>query len=254
MSFQGFKTTRKGRALIAKLLAEKQLEISRVEAGSGTCESEDIAYELEALIDPQMEGTSTVPSYYVDSMTMTVQFRSDLNGGVEKGFWVKEFGVFAMDPEEGEILMYYYSLGDEPQYMAGQNSKNSSVLNYPISVTVGEDIDGVNLGYPASAFLMPKDLVEHNEDPNAHSGALGSGISLVSSLEEMEDLPANAFGILVFSSVDDDVVVENEPSLESDDDSSDKEAEELEEELEDSALDELEEDEENEAGGLEESS
>ena len=29
---------------------------------------------------------------------MTVEYRSDMNGGLDHGFWIREFGVFAKDP------------------------------------------------------------------------------------------------------------------------------------------------------------
>lgn len=168
MSFTGFKTTRKGRALIAKVLAEKQLTISRVAAGAGVCENESDIDDMEDLIDFRVLGTSTEPKYDVETMTMTVEFRRDLHEGELEGFWLSEFGIFAIDPDEGEILMYYYSFGDEPQHLNGTSSKTANVLRYPVSVTIGEDMEVISLGYPAGAFLMPKDLSDHDGDPDAH--------------------------------------------------------------------------------------
>ncbi len=54
---------------------------------------------------------------------LEVKSQNDLNGGLEEEFWLKEFGVFARDGEE-EILLYYASLGEYPQYVeAYENGK-----------------------------------------------------------------------------------------------------------------------------------
>lgn len=171
--FQGFKTTKKGRALIAKLLAEETLQLSKVVAGSGRCPSLDEADVLEDLIAPEMEGTSTTPQYDVDVVTLQLEFRSDMNGGVEKGFFLYEVGVFAIDPEEGEILLYYGSLGDLPNYISAYSTGRESTFRYPISITVGEDKGGAVTGYPANAFVTHEDLQDHINDPDAHANLRG---------------------------------------------------------------------------------
>lgn len=166
MSVACFGTTQKGRELLAKMLAGECLLISKVMAGSGALEEGMNVVEREDLVDPRMVGTSSVPEYDKDVMTMTLEFRSDLS--VSTDFYLKEYGVFAMDPEDGEILLYYGNLGDQPQLMTGTGGKYSSVLDFHVAITIGEDLDGVELGYPAAAFLLKEELVQHDYDPVAH--------------------------------------------------------------------------------------
>lgn len=165
--FEGFKVTRKGRALLAKLLAGETLVLSKVMAGSGCCSTAEEALELEDLLDPQVEGTSTVPVYDFDKVSMRVEFDS-MKIQAEKGFVVREFGVYALDPDVGEILLHYYGLGDNGQYLFGVNSPSNNTLVYPVEIAVGEDMETVELGYPASAFVRHEEFVEHNVDPLAH--------------------------------------------------------------------------------------
>ena len=60
---------------------------------------------------PVAAATSTVPTYDGASVKMIVEYRSDLNGGLDEGFWLNEFGIYAYDPDEGEVLIYYGCLG-----------------------------------------------------------------------------------------------------------------------------------------------
>lgn len=182
MSYSGFQTTKKGRDLIGKLLAEKTLKISKVVAGSGVVATGDLVDNLEDLISPVLVGTSSIPDYVGDTMTMTLQFRSDLS--VASDIWVQEYGVFAIDPDLGEILLYYGALGDRPQQLPGNLAKYSGVLDFHISIAIGEDLDGVQLGYPASAFLLKEELENHEKDVNAHQDLMYPRMKLSVSQDE----------------------------------------------------------------------
>lgn len=185
MSYSGFKTTQKGRNLIAKLLAEKTLTLTKVMAGTGKIVSEEDIDGLNELLEPKMVGTSSEPSYLGDVMTLVLQFRSDMASSED--FWLNEYGVFALDPEEGEILLYYGNLGDVPQQLPGNTARYSGVLDFHVAITIGEDLDGVNLGYPASAFLTKEELENHDEDEEAHEALMFPRIQLWVSGERPTD-------------------------------------------------------------------
>lgn len=166
MSYAGFKTTQKGRNLIAKMLAGEVLTLTRVMAGSGVISGESEIDGLLDLVAPELEGTSSVPAYFGDVMTMTLQFRSDMAQATD--FYLQEYGVFAEDPDEGEILLYYANLGEYPQMLPSNQSKYAGVLDFHIAITIGEDLEGVQLGYAASAFLLKEELDNHEKDVEAH--------------------------------------------------------------------------------------
>ncbi|MCC8067322.1 MAG: hypothetical protein LIO94_09515, partial [Clostridiales bacterium] len=79
MSYYGFTVTDQGRSLIAKLVAGETLTISKVMVGSGCCDDSDSPSTLTDLISPVAAGTSTTPTYDGTTVSMTIEYRSDLN-------------------------------------------------------------------------------------------------------------------------------------------------------------------------------
>ena len=184
MSQYGCTIPRRGRELIAKILAAKiPLKISRIMMGQGVCPDEVFPGDLEDLVEP----VANEPTYDGDTVHMTVEYRSDLNGGLDHGFWIREFGVFAQDEDGSEVMLYYGVLGDYPQWVSAYSTTGLDVRRYPISITIGEGAE-VIIDYSPEAFMTAEDvgayctsvmlpafLVQaqaqidaHNTDPQAH--------------------------------------------------------------------------------------
>ena len=203
----GCTTTRRGRALIAKILAEKMpLTLTRTMVGSGSCPEGLFPGELQDLVEPVAAATSNEPVYDGDTVHMTVEYRSDLNGGLDHGFWITEFGVFARDLDGEEVLLYYGTLGDYPQWVSAYSNTGVDTRRFPISITVGEGAT-VIIDYSPEAFMtsddvkeyctvvmLPQFLVEaqklidaHDGDENAHPYIRGlcSGLDARLSLLEL---------------------------------------------------------------------
>lgn len=147
----GFTITVKGREFLAKQVAGEQLKITRVMVGSGKV-SEDInpAYMTD-LVKPIAQATSTVPVQKKDTVSFVVEYRNDMNGGLKKGFWIREFGIFVRDGES-EILIYYATLGDFPQYVMAYEYGRVDIRRYPVTLKISDEIE-VILEYPALAFV-----------------------------------------------------------------------------------------------------
>lgn len=179
-----------GRELIAKILAAKlPLTITRVMVGSGQVPEGVFPGDLSDLVQPVAAATSTSPTYDGDTVHLTVEYRSDLNGGLEHGFWIRELGIFARDLDGQEALLYYGTLGDYPQWVSAYNggSGGLDVRRYPVSITVGEEAS-VTIDYSPEAFTTADDVLAlctstvlpqfmeqvaasiatHNADPEAH--------------------------------------------------------------------------------------
>jgi len=153
----GFTITKAGWRLLAKLLAGSTLEITKVMVGSGKLAEGACPAELTDLIQPVALATSTVPVVTDEQVSFIVEYRSDLNGGLKEGFWLNEFGVFANDPDEGEILLYYATMGYYPQYVAAFNGSAVDVRRYPVVIGL-TDTEIVELGYPAKAWVTSEEL------------------------------------------------------------------------------------------------
>ena len=156
MAEYGFFIPSAGRTLIAGLLAGETLEISRVMVGSGKPESQEALATLEDLVAPVAQATSTTPLRNGEQVDMVVEYRSDLNGGLDTGFWLNEFGIFAMDGDE-EVMFYYGTLGDFPQWVSAYNDGAIDVRRYPVSLKVSADVEVV-ISYPAMAFMTADDV------------------------------------------------------------------------------------------------
>lgn len=190
--FYGFVITEAGNALLASMVAGQTLTITGVTMDKGTAESAEAARQLTAPIDPGPDGTSTVPTVDGNAVNMIVEYRSDLNGGLQEGFWIGGFSIFGKVGDGEETMIGYGSLGDAKQYVSAYVSGTApDVRRYPISITVTTGIQ-VDVNYPAEAWMTAEDVADyfngtlkpdleasltnlinnHNQDPNAHNGAL----------------------------------------------------------------------------------
>ena len=87
---------------------------------------------------------------------MTIEYRSDLNGGLKEGFWLREFGVYAKTAETEEILLYYATLGDSPQPVNPLKDGRVDIRRYPISISLALDLN-VQVMYNPGAFVSSAD-------------------------------------------------------------------------------------------------
>ena len=110
MSYYGGTVTVKGRDLITRLIAGETITLTRVMVGSGKMPEGVEPIDMEALVNPIAEATTTVPIVENNVLSMIVEYRNDMNGGLKEGFWLNEFGSFAKTDKSDEILLYYATL------------------------------------------------------------------------------------------------------------------------------------------------
>ena len=164
----GFTITKQGWHLLAKLLAGDKLEISKIMVGSGKVLEGVNPGEITELVRPVALATSTVPQVADKQVSFIVEYRNDLNGGLAEGFWLNEFGVYANDPDEGEVLLYYATMGDYPQYVAAYNGQAVDVRRYPVVIALSECYN-VELKPPAGAWVTFEELAETLKRRGYHS-------------------------------------------------------------------------------------
>ena len=163
---RGFVITQTGKKLLAELVATRQeLNITRVMVGKGELPQGHSPEQFADLIEPVTQATSTIPVVKNGVISFIVEYRNDLNGGLQEGFWLKEFGVFAQDGEN-EILLYYASLGEYPQYVEAYENGKVNIKKYPVAITVADGLkDDVNvtLEYAPVAFVTEQRMKEFVE-------------------------------------------------------------------------------------------
>lgn len=134
MGFEKIYVTKQGLQLEAKARTGKTINILRVEVGDGQLTSDNIT-EQTSLINKKLNCN-------INSM-------QDINGqtiinfilqqsNVEQGFYFREFGVIAKDPDtQQEVLYMYANAGSKAEYMSDKTASNIS--DKIIDIIVKED-------------------------------------------------------------------------------------------------------------------
>ena len=147
--------TTKGLQLIAKLVASGTvLTFTRASVGSGSIPAGYDPKNMTDLSSYKMDGSISSCSSSADEASIIMQISSV---GVETGFTIMETGLFATDPDEGEILYAYLDLSKDPQYVYAEDSAISKFVEMTLIVKVGS-VETV------TAYLNPKSLVTRDGD------------------------------------------------------------------------------------------
>ncbi|MFU1797388.1 phage tail protein, partial [Paenibacillus azoreducens] len=113
-NFGGLLITNKGRALQAKAQTGVELKYTRMAIGDGQLAGQQIP-NLDKLISEKM--TLKISKLQVQPGGKAVVGSSFSNKDVAAGFYFREIGVFAKDPDVGEILYCYGNAGQNAEFI-----------------------------------------------------------------------------------------------------------------------------------------
>lgn len=168
MSFGVIQITNQGRALQAKALTGIPLNFTRIAVGDGQLSGQVIA-ELNGLINE-------VQSITLNTLKTLPRGKAKIGGvlsnqGLANGFYWRELGVFADDPDLGEILYCYGNAGALAEYIPGPNG--SEILERQINViTIVGDAPNVSATIDQSlVFATHEDINEaiYNHEQNDYA-------------------------------------------------------------------------------------
>ena len=168
--WNGMILTQKGLNLQAKVEAgECELELLRVELGSGTPGEGENVQEFTALKKHEIDvGISDKTPKDGGICTITGIIT---NQDVNIGFYAKEMGVIAKDPDDGEIL-YMYATDNNPDFVPAKTSKYVVNASYSINVAISNaeminaTIDSAGL---VTVSILNHYIENHNEDNTTHA-------------------------------------------------------------------------------------
>ena len=168
--WNGMILTQKGLNLQAKVEAgECELELLRVELGSGTPGEGENVQEFTALKKHEIDvGISDKTPKDGGICTITGIIT---NQNVNIGFYAKEMGVIANDPDDGEIL-YMYATDNNPDFVPAKTSKYVVNASYSINVAISNaeminaTIDSAGL---VTVSVLNHYIENHNEDNTTHA-------------------------------------------------------------------------------------
>lgn len=156
--------TNKGVALIAKLLASGQeLIFTRAAVGTGRLPGGFSPQNMTGLVKYKKDGDIAACSSSGDIASVIFQISSI---GVTEGFTVTEVGLFATDPDDGEILYSYMDLSEDPQYIYAEGGAVSKFAEIELQTVIGQ-LEKV------TAYINPGSLLTNDGDiSNTEIGAL----------------------------------------------------------------------------------
>lgn len=158
--------TTKGRALSAKVEAGKTLlKLTKMKVGDGQPTS------LEALTDlaspKQVISLSSCEASSTGTCTVTGVLT---NSDVTAGYYLSELGLYATDPDDGEIL-YAVTTDANPDYWQAKDS--ATALSIALTMTIAiSSADKVSATIDPSGLVTAKMLEEHKTSETAHSNRL----------------------------------------------------------------------------------
>ena len=149
-AFPTMTLTNAGQALQTKVQAGATLTFTRIALGDGQLNGQPIS-PLTALI-------SQKASVEVDSVrvvnTSTAQVAGFFsNADISTGFWWRETGVFAQDPDAGEILYGYTNAGDAGDYIP--TVEDTRIEKYIYCSIAVANANTVNITIPSSDTYIP---------------------------------------------------------------------------------------------------
>lgn len=170
-NWQGAILTNKGRALQAKVEGGLcQLALTKLKTGDGTLAPEQTLEALTDLVSPKQN--IAISAVVVDENQPGVVYVKGIlsNASLTTGYLVKELGLFATDPDDGEIL-YAVTVDSNPDYL--QDNTSATVITEALKLAIAvSNTSDVTATLDPEGLLTVEDMDIHNEDPDAHNGIL----------------------------------------------------------------------------------
>ena len=151
--------TQKGNDLIAKLMASGEgLQFTRVSVGDGSIPSGSSPDSMTDLGHEVMDGMiASIANSNNGEVSIVAQVSSV---GVETGFNATELGLWATDPDEGEILYTYLSLQEHPEWIRPDGDAVNKLATFTL-VTIVSSVSIVTAIINPDAFATMADLANY---------------------------------------------------------------------------------------------
>lgn len=159
-----------GADLQAKVNAGKtKLTFTKIKVGSGVNATNPLA--LTDVLSSKWETTNFVVKQEGKIVSVDTFIT---NNGITEAFRMSEIGLFAQDPDKGEVL-YAYLTDPEPDRMPAEGG--SVVVSQELTIgMIFSNTGNVSLTVNMGALITHEQLTEavkqHNDDENAHGGLL----------------------------------------------------------------------------------
>jgi len=175
-----------GADLQAKVNAGKtKLTFTKIKVGSGVNATNPLA--LTDVISSKWETTNFVVKQEGKIVSVDTFIT---NTGIHEAFRMSEIGLFAQDPDKGEIL-YAYLTDPEPDRMPAEGG--SVVVSQELTIgMVFSNTGNVSLTVNMGALVTREQLEQHNADATAHDNRFNAIIqqlnNMITSVDNSDSL------------------------------------------------------------------
>ncbi len=166
MADEGLKLTKAGLLLLAKAQTGVALKFTRVTIGDGTLPAGQNLTDLTALISPKM----TLPIVGIKAEgggESTISCRVQ-NATLETEFFFRETGVFATDPDVGEILYAVENRGDNATHMPSCQGSRRIDFVYNLVTVIGQATSVTAEINSNLVFALNVDVLAHINSTDPH--------------------------------------------------------------------------------------
>jgi len=198
--FNGTILTDKGRNLLAKALTGTELKFTKVSLGDGVWDDSVSPESLTDLVSKKMDLAINALDVTGDG---TARLRFVLtNTGLEEGFFTREIGIYADDPDDGEIL-YAVTYSQNPDFIPSDGVvKVENVTDIYTVVSNAQNVEAV---------ISDTVVIATKDDVNSLKTDLESGNITVSTANNANNLGGEApesYAKADLSNTDDSVILE----------------------------------------------
>lgn len=183
MAFRNLMLTTSGMILYAKAQQGKLLHLSRVAVGDGLLSGGDSMVNRPGL---KSERASFLIDYvHIAASNSAAEILTTMrNDELEEGFYFRELGIFAVDPDSGEEQLYLYdNAGQDGEYIpaASENIKVIERLKMIVRLENTPNVTFTASGNPL--YLTVDDIDDNAQSP----GSLWSSLKISQMIEGVQD-------------------------------------------------------------------
>ena len=172
-NWNGLVLTKKGQLLQAKVGTGVVLALTKMKLGSGVLPEGTSLEDLTDLVTPEQNVGIAAKEVLTDQKMCKIS-ATITNVGLSAGYYVRELGVFANDPDDGEIL-YAVTSDSAPDYLPPEGGAISVSQEFAVYIAVNNASEvkvSIDSGALATMGYVQLAINTHNEDPDAHTAVI----------------------------------------------------------------------------------
>lgn len=168
-NWNGLVLTKKGQLLQAKVGTGVVLALTKMKLGSGVLPSGTSLEDLTDLVTPEQNVGIASKEVLTDQKMCKIS-ATITNIGLSAGYYVRELGVFANDPDDGEIL-YAVTSDSAPDYLPPEGGSTSVSQEFAVYISASNASDvkvSIDPGALATMGYVELAIANHNSLSTAH--------------------------------------------------------------------------------------